>query len=397
MKMPHAIEAKDLTKIYPGGLKAVNKVSFDIEEGEIFGFLGPNGAGKTTTIMMLITLTNPTEGSAKVCGHDIQTERDAVRNCIGYVSQDVAVDDQLTGRENIMLQGRFYHLSKDVLEKRTDEVLKLLDLADRADDKVETYSGGMRKRLDIAEGLIHRPEVLFLDEPTLGLDIQTREKIHEYIRRLQQEKKMTIFLTTHYMDEADKLCDRVAIIDHGEIKAMGDPEKLKGDVGGDVVTLKIASESKDKAQEALAEIRKQPFVQNLIQTQQTLPGMPANPAIVKEMMKKVKGKGKTRGFPAGPGFPGPEAIQAWMATQSGKKSTINGDNVFNIVVKEGATALPQIFKIAEKVGATIDSISVKRPSLDDVFLAYTGRALREEEGSRMEHMMQAFRMRRARM
>nr|MDO8133607.1 ATP-binding cassette domain-containing protein [Candidatus Njordarchaeum guaymaensis] len=394
--MPHAIEAKNLTKIYPGGLKAVNNVSFDIEEGEIFGFLGPNGAGKTTTIMMLITLTNPTSGTAKICRHDIRTERDAVRNCIGYVSQDVAVDDQLTGRENITLQGKFYHLPKAVLKERTDEVLKLLDLADRADDKVETYSGGMRKRLDIAGGLIHRPEVLFLDEPTLGLDIQTREKIHEYIRRLQGEKKMTIFLTTHYMDEADKLCDRVAIIDNGEIKAMDDPEKLKGKVGGDVVTLKIASESKDKTQEALAEIRKQPFVQNLIQAKQVPPGMPVNFEKIAEMMKKAKGKSKAKGFPAGHGFPGGEAAQSWVATQLGKRSAINGDNVFNIVVKEGATAVPQIFKVAEKVGVTIESISVKRPSLDDVFLAYTGRELREEEGSRMEHMMQFMRMRRMR-
>nr|MDO8099408.1 ATP-binding cassette domain-containing protein [Candidatus Njordarchaeota archaeon] len=394
--MPHAIEAKNLTKIYPGGLKAVNKVSFDIEEGEIFGFLGPNGAGKTTTIMMLITLTNPTDGTAKVCGHDIRTERDAVRNCIGYVSQDVAVDDQLTGRENIVLQGRFYHLPKDVLKKRADEVLKLLDLQDRANDKVETYSGGMRKRLDIAGGLIHRPEVLFLDEPTLGLDIQTREKIHEYITRLQREEKMTIFLTTHYMDEADKLCDRVAIIDHGEIKALDDPEKLKSKVGGDIVTLRIAPESKEKAQETIAEIRKQPFFQSLIETQSAPSGMMEQFANVAQMMKKGKLKGIPRGFPQGAGSLGREDMKSWMTRQSNKKSTINGKNVYNIVVKDGATAIPQIFKVAGAIGAGIESISVKRPSLDDVFLAYTGRALREEEGSRMEHLMQAMRMRRMR-
>jgi ABC-2 type transport system ATP-binding protein len=391
MKMTNAIEAKDLTKVYPGGLRAVDKVSFNIEEGEIFGFLGPNGAGKTTTIMMLITLTDPTDGSAKICGHDIRTERDAVRNCIGYVSQDVAVDDQLTGRENIMLQGKFYHLPKDVLNERIDEVLAMLDLTDRAKDKVETYSGGMRKRLDIAEGLIHRPEVLFLDEPTLGLDIQTREKIHEYIRRLQEEKMMTIFLTTHYMDEADRLCDRVAIIDHGQIKAIDNPETLKGGVGGDVVTLKIAPESKDKAQEVLSEIRKQPFVENIIESKNGGTGMPIDPSRVAEIMKSMGGKGVD-----------PKALAAKMdpevikAFQSARKSGINGENVFNIIVKDGATSVPQIFKVAEKVGATIASISVKRPSLDDVFLAYTGRALREEEGSRMEHMMQAYRMRRAR-
>ncbi|WXG44803.1 MAG: ATP-binding cassette domain-containing protein [Promethearchaeati archaeon SRVP18_Atabeyarchaeia-1] len=386
--MANAIEVAKLTKIYPGGLKAVDEVSFNIEEGEIFGFLGPNGAGKTTTIMMLITLTNPTSGTAKIRGHDIQTERDAVRNCIGYVSQDVAVDDQLTGRENILLQGKFYHLPKDTLKQRSDEVLEMLDLTDRAKDKVETYSGGMRKRLDIAEGLIHRPEVLFLDEPTLGLDIQTRERIHEYIRRLQKEKNMTIFITTHYMEEADQLCDRVAIIDHGQIKAMGDPETLKGGVGGDVVTLKIAPESKDKIQETLAEIKKQPFFENIIEVKT---GPPEIPPQVAEMMKKTAGKGG--GLAAMAGKIDPEILKSMQAT---RKSGINGDNVFNIIVKDGATALPQIFKVAENMGAIIASISVKRPSLDDVFLAYTGRALREEEGSRMEHMMQAFRMRRAR-
>jgi len=350
--------------------------------------LGPNGAGKTTTIMMLITLTNPTEGTATICGHDIRTERDAVRSCIGYVSQDVAVDDQLTGRENIELQGRFYHLPKDAIKERSDEVLEMLDLTDRAQDKVETYSGGMRKRLDIAEGLIHRPEVLFLDEPTLGLDIQTREKIHEYIRRLQEEKLMTIFITTHYMEEADKLCDRVAIIDHGQIKAIDNPETLKGGVGGDVVTLKIATESKDKIKETLAQIKKQSFFENIMETNAGAPEIPPQAA---EMMAKMKGKGGDA--TAMLGKMGPEALQAM---QSAKKSGVNGDNVFNLVVKDGATAVPQIFKIAENTGATIASISVKRPSLDDVFLAYTGRALREEEGSRMEHMMQTMRMRRAR-
>ena len=386
--MPNAIEAKELTKIYPGGLRAVDNVSFTIEDGEIFGFLGPNGAGKTTTIMMLITLTNPTSGTATIKGHDIRTERNAVRNYIGYVSQDVAVDDQLTGRENITLQGKFYHLPKDTLKERADEVLEMLDLTDRAKDKVETYSGGMRKRLDIAEGLIHRPEVLFLDEPTLGLDIQTREKIHEYIRRLQKEKNMTIFITTHYMEEADQLCDRVGIIDHGQIKANGEPEKLKGGVGGDVVTLKIAPESKDKIQETLAMIKKQPFFETLIEAKAVEPEIP--PQAV-EMMKKMGGKGGDLAAMAKKMDP-----ETLKSLQSARKSGINGDNVFNIVVKDGATALPQIFKLAENVGATIASISVKRPSLDDVFLAYTGRALREEESSRMEHMMQAFRMRRAR-
>jgi ABC-2 type transport system ATP-binding protein len=385
--MPNAIEAKELTKIFPGGLKAVDNVSFNIEDGEIFGFLGPNGAGKTTTILMLITLTAPTSGTATIKGHDIRTERNIVRNYIGYVSQDVAVDDQLTGRENITLQGQFYHLPKDTIKQRADEVLEMLDLTDRAKDKVETYSGGMRKRLDIAEGLIHRPEVLFLDEPTLGLDIQTREKIHEYIRRLQKEKNMTIFITTHYMEEADQLCDRVAIIDHGQIKAMDEPEKLKGGVGGDIVSLTMAPESKDKVQETLAMIKKQPFFESQIEMKTGQPEIPPQAA---EMLKKLAEKSGNMADMANK--INPETLKS---LQSGRKSGANGDSVF-IVVKDGATALPQIFKLAENVGATIASISVKRPSLDDVFLAYTGRALREEEGSRMEHMLQAMRMRRAR-
>jgi ABC-2 type transport system ATP-binding protein len=190
------------------------------------------------------------------------------------------------------------------------------------------------------------------------------------------------------MEEADKLCDRVAIIDHGQIKAIDNPETLKGGVGGDVVTLKIATESKDKIQETLAQIKKQPFFETIMETKA---GAPEIPPQVAEMMEKMKGKGGDAA--AILGKMGPEALKAM---QSARKSGVNGDNVFNIVVKDGATALPQIFKIAENAGATIASISVKRPSLDDVFLAYTGRALREEEGSRMEHMMQAFRMRRAR-
>jgi ABC-2 type transport system ATP-binding protein len=232
---------------------------------------------------------------------------------------------------------------------------------------------------------------LFLDEPTLGLDIQTREKIHEYIRRLQQEKQMTLFLTTHYMEEADKLCDRVAIIDHGQIKALDDPEKLKGKVGGDIVTMKIAPESKDKVQETLEMIRKQPFFETMIETKKGENGTRFDPKKAAEMTKKMKGKRESQVSEMTP-----ETVNAVQANWSIKKSGINGDNVFNIVVKEGATALPQIFKIAEKVGADLESISVKRPSLDDVFLAYTGRALREEEGSRMEHMMARMRMRRAR-
>jgi len=336
--MPSIIKTEKLTKVYSGGIKAVNNVSFEVEEGEIYGFLGPNGAGKTTTILMLITLLKPTSGKATVCGFDIAREPSKVRESIGYVSQDVAVDENLTGRENLLLQGRFYHLPKDVLEKCIKDVLQMVDLTDRADHLVATYSGGMRKRLDIAEGLIHRSKVLFLDEPTLGLDIQTRHKIWEYIQRLRKEANMTIFLTTHYMDEADTLCDRVSIIDYGQIKIVGKPNDLKSQVGGDIVTLRFTKATNTLAEEAVESIRKMPFVENVISTEDS----------------------------------------------------------YNIIARNGETIIPKIFEAVSRVGAALESISMKRPTLDDVFLAYTGRAFREEEGNREKLMSERIRLRRVR-
>ncbi|HBB92799.1 MAG: hypothetical protein A2X22_01105 [Bacteroidetes bacterium GWF2_49_14] len=225
--MNNIIEARGLTKLYKGGVLAVDNVSFSVREGEIFGFLGPNGAGKSTTIAMLTTLISPTSGTAIVSGIDITKQAYQARLTIGYVSQDLAVEDALTGYENLRLQAGFYHISKKEAAIRIDEVLTMVDLKSRAKDKAETYSGGMRKRLDIACGLIHRPRLLFLDEPTLGLDIQTRREIWKYVNHLREEIKMTIFLTTHYMDEADSLCDRIAIIDRGVIKTLDTPANLK--------------------------------------------------------------------------------------------------------------------------------------------------------------------------
>jgi len=336
--MPSIIKTEKLTKVYSGGIKAVNNVSIEVEEGEIYGFLGPNGAGKTTTILMLITLLKPTSGRATVCGFDIARQASKVRESIGYVSQDVAVDENLTGRENLLLQGRFYHLPKDVQEKRIEDVLQMVDLTDRVDHLVATYSGGMRKRLDIAEGLIHRPKVLFVDEPTLGLDIQTRHKIWEYIQRLRKEANMTIFLTTHYMDEADMLCDRVSIIDYGQIKVVGKPNDLKSQVGGDIVTLRFTKATNTLAEEAVGSIRKMPFVENIISTEDS----------------------------------------------------------YNIIARNGETIIPKIFEAVSRVGAAIESISMKRPTLDDVFLAYTGRAFREEEGNRDKLMSERIRFGRIR-
>ncbi|MGC8971780.1 MAG: ATP-binding cassette domain-containing protein [bacterium] len=321
------IEVNKLSKVYPGGIEAIRGISFDVEEGEIFGFLGPNGAGKTTTMMMLTTLIKPTSGSAKVCGYDVLKNPNPVRLSIGYVSQDLAVDDSLTGWENLYLQGRFYHIPKDTMEKRIRELLELVHLADRADERVENYSGGMRKRLDIAMGLIHRPKVLFLDEPTLGLDVQTRQDIWSYIARIREENNMTIFLTTHYMEEADNICDRIAIIDHGEIKAIDTPKNLKENLGGDLITLSIKQNNVEVINLFFESIRNIEYVRDI------------------------------------------------------KKS----DGRYTIVASKGEKLIPLVFNIAHEKDIEITSIILKQPTLDDVYIAYTGRELRDEEGSREDN------------
>ncbi len=232
------IETFDLTKVF-GSLTAVQKVSFKVDAGEIFGLLGPNGAGKTTLLMMLSTLLKPSSGSASVNGFDILRNPGKVRESIGMVFQDPSSDDILTGYENLKLHTLLYNLPRNVAEDRIRKVLELVDLSDRKDDQVKKYSGGMRRRLELARGLLHRPKVLFLDEPTLGLDPQTREHVWQYIERLVKEENVTIVVTTHYMEEADRLCDRVAIIDHGRIVVLDSPRNLKNHLGGDVVRLKV--------------------------------------------------------------------------------------------------------------------------------------------------------------
>ena len=219
----YSIETKSLTKSF-GDVTAVDDVSFSVKTGEIFGFLGPNGAGKSTTMMILTTLLKPTSGRALIAGYDVMENPKQVRESIGYVQQETAVDEYLTGRENLLLQAKLNHIPKNQVSKRIDDVLELIELVDKQDEPVVTYSGGMRKRLDIAGGLLHRPKVLFLDEPTVGLDIQTRRKIWEYIKKIHNEFEMTIFLTTHYMEEADQLCDRIGIIDGGKIRVIDSPK-----------------------------------------------------------------------------------------------------------------------------------------------------------------------------
>jgi ABC-2 type transport system ATP-binding protein len=231
--MTTIIQVRGLTKAY-GDFLAVDSVDFDVEEREIFGFLGPNGAGKTTTINMLATLLKPTRGSATLAGYDISAQPNGVRQSIGMVFQDPSLDDRLTAEENLRFHAMLYNVPRSIRAQRMDEVLQIVGLSDRRSSLVRTYSGGMKRRLEIARGLMHHPRVLFLDEPTIGLDPQTRNAIWEHVRRLREEVGIAVFMTTHYMDEAEN-CDRIAIIDHGKIQALDTPEALKRMVGGDKI------------------------------------------------------------------------------------------------------------------------------------------------------------------
>jgi ABC-2 type transport system ATP-binding protein len=311
-------------------ITAVDGVSFHVAEGELFGFLGPNGAGKTTTIKILTTLLKPTGGRAMVAGYDVLSSPSEVRHVIGYVAQDVSVDDKGTGRENLILQGRLHHMDGKLLRRRVDELLELVDLTADANRTAETYSGGMKKRLDLIAGLVHRPKVLFLDEPTLGLDPQTRARVWSHLRELNQREGITLFLTTHYMEEADELCHRVAIIDHGQISALGSPEELKDEIGGDRVNIGF-SEERLLGERALAETVSEALQdQTYIQRIETL-----------------------------------------------------ADSV-TVYVEKGEEVLPQIIELLRQKGITVKTITVSRPSLHDVFLKHTGSTIRDREASSAE-------------
>ncbi len=234
----YAIKTHELTKKFKG-LTAVDKLNIEIEKGELFGMLGPNGAGKTTTLKMLATLIRPTSGTAEVWGYNIQTQKDEVRSNIGMVFQDPSLDIRLTGEENLDFHARMYGLPKQKRKERINEVLDLVELTEHAKSLVINYSGGMKRRLEIARGLMHFPHVLFLDEPTLGLDVQTRRRIWDYIRRMAREEEVTIILTTHYLEEADYLCSRIAIMDFGKIVALDNSKNLKDSVGSDVISLQL--------------------------------------------------------------------------------------------------------------------------------------------------------------
>jgi ABC-2 type transport system ATP-binding protein len=308
------IKAEGLTKVFNHNLVAVDHINFSVKHGEIFGFLGPNGAGKTTTINMLITVLKPTEGKASILGYDIAQQNNDVRNTIGVVPQEYTADEDLTGYENILLCADLYGIPRESSKKRASDLLTLVELTAFKDKKVQTYSGGMRRRLELACGLVNRPKVLFLDEPTLGLDVQTRAATWNYVRMLKKEFGMTLFMTTHYLEEADALCDRIAIIDHGKIVVVGTPEDLKHSLGGDLITLAI-KENED--------------VIGLIQKVEH----------VKEVRKE--------------------------------------DGTYRIKAEFGEVTTPFIIEALRKKRYTVTKLTLTEPTLNEVYLEYTGKSMRD--------------------
>ena len=314
----YAIKVDSLSKHFQK-FKAVDDISFQIEQGEIFGFLGPNGAGKSTTMMILTTLLKPTSGNASVQGFDVVTQAKKVRENIGFVQQEIGVDEYLTGRENLIFQSRISQMPKEKVQSRIDEVISLVELEEKQNEAAITYSGGMRKRLDIACGLIHRPKVLFLDEPTVGLDIQTRRKIWEYIRKIHKEFEMTLFVSTHYMEEADKLCDRVGIIDYGKIQVIDTPETMKNAMGSDMISFSLI-DGIAKQDELINRIEQIEFVNQVTRKQGEI--------------------------------------------------TIKSSQCSEVI--------PKIFQTTSEMNVEIDSLSLNKPTLDDVFISYTGHNLRDD-------------------
>ena len=325
----NAIHVEGLTRKF-GDFAAVRGVSFDVPENEVFGFLGPNGAGKTTTINMLCTLLRPSGGRAQVNGIDVAVDPGAVRQSIGLIFQDPSLDEQLTGRENLRFHAMLYDVARDDFRRRSDELLEMVDLTDKADDLVRTYSGGMKRRLEISRGLLHRPKVLFLDEPTLGLDPQTRRHIWEYLFRLRDRRGITMFMTTHYMDEAEN-CDRIAIIDHGQIVALDTPERLKGLVGGDVVTVQTSDNA---------------------------------------------------------------AAMVKLAQLQGIQTRLGPEGQVIVETDKGDQFIPHMISTLADGGNPVEvqSVNLRRPTLEDVFIKLTGRAIREEEASGKDRMRMRRRM-----
>ena len=332
----NAIDVNSLTKKF-GSSKAVDNISFTVEEGEIFGFLGPNGAGKSTTMMILTTLLKPTSGHALVGGYNVVSEAKKVREKIGFVQQEISVDEFLTGRENLYLHARINQIPRNLIKSRIDDVLELVELGEKQDDATLTYSGGMRKRLDIANGLLSRPAVLFLDEPTVGLDIQTRRKIWGYIRKICKDFGMTIFISTHYMEEADGLCDRIGIIDFGKIQVIDKPKSMKSAIGNEIISFNLV-DGKANQDTLIDQISKIEFV------------------------KEVKNK----------------------------------QNLITVFSTKSNEVIPKIFQASTNLEMRINSLMLKQPTLDDVFISYTGHDLRDETENKKYSRRKEFNLNRRR-
>ncbi len=328
MVVADIITVNDLVEVYADGTKAVDGISFNVKEGEFFGFLGPNGAGKSTTIKILTTLLRKTSGTATVAGYDIDKHPGAIRKLIGVENQETVVESDLTGRENLILQGHFQQLHGDALERRVDELLKLVELADVAGKRAGHYSGGMKKRLDLASALVHSPKVIFLDEPTTGLDPQSRAAIWEYLERLNREEGITIFLTTQYMEEADKLCRQLAIIDHGKIVSTGSPAQLKSEVGADSIKLALENGAEDNKEQLNAR--------------------------AKEILASING------------------VMSVIASEEG----------LTVYAKNAGFIIADIVRAFDSNKIHLASVSFSSPTLDDIFLHHTGRRIRTEDVSK---------------
>jgi ABC-2 type transport system ATP-binding protein len=326
-KGKNAIEISRLTKEF-GDVRAVDDIDLVVKKGEIFGLLGPNGAGKTTTIKMLSTMLKPSSGRAEVCGFDVVDSPDDVRACIGIVFQDPSIDTDLTGRENLDFHARMYGIRDR--DSRVQDALKMVGLFDKKDMLLKTYSGGMKRRLEIARGLMHYPKVLFLDEPTLGLDAQTRRVIWDHIKKINRDMDVTIILTTHYMDEADFLCDRVAIIDHGRVLALGSPKQLKESMGADMVAVKTNKPKK-----------------------------------FAEAMKRQK----------------------WVEKAKIYEKTVR------ISLRNAETRIADIIRITDKLSIKVSSVEQHTPTLEDVFIHFTGRRIRDEIADKRSDLVLEARMR----
>jgi ABC-2 type transport system ATP-binding protein len=329
--MPTAIEAHGLVKIYPGGVRALDGLSFDVEAGSVFGLLGPNGAGKSTTVKILTTLSRPNEGTATVAGIDVLHDPDKVRHTIGSVAQKSGVDIQATGRENLILQGRLYGMGGRELEQRADELLARFGLADAAKRISRTYSGGMQRRLDVAMGLVHRPKVLFLDEPTSGLDPEARADMWKEIAHLAGDEGLTILLTTHYLEEADKLARRLAIVDRGRIVVEGSPDTLKGELRGDALHVELGNGNGGPHEDGGGRVR-----------------------------AALEGVAEVRDL------------------------VVENDRLLHAHADNGARAVPVVLQALEAHGIVVTSVTVARPSLDDVYLRYTGRTFDSAESESAE-------------